>query len=562
MAAEQMVSAPSSDRLRLAVQPVRSREDRPDARTLAGVFDHWAHLQPNHPAILFDGQSISYAELRTQAFAIARSLLELGIRRGDRVGALLSNQPEWVAMAVGAAAIGAIFVPLNTWYKRSELAWTARHCGLSTLICMDQFLKQDFGAILLEAFPGLAHSTPGDLRLDACPSLRLVTVIGREVPGTFSWQQFLRFGEAQPPGAERAALATVTPDDLALILYTSGSTSEPKGVMLNHGGLTANGWDIGARRRVGPDDRVWVGTPLFYALGSANAWPATFMHGATMVIQGAFEPGLTIDVVERTQASVYYGTGNMTMAILAHPDYRQSRIGSLKKGNAGMTAEYKRLTLVDMGMSEACGAYGLTETYGHATVHEVDDPLEVKLHTHGRTLPGMTLLIVDPVTGDPLAAGETGLVLIRGHVTPGYYLNPVENAKALRADGFFDTGDLASIDADGQLHFHSRIKEIIKTGGINVSPIEVEHLLTEHPDVLDAHVVPLPDSRRGQVIVAFIVAERAVSDSDIQAFVRQRAASFKVPHHILFRTADQLPRLASGKVAKARLAEQAQAELR
>jgi fatty-acyl-CoA synthase len=545
----------------VAGSPPVSREARPSPRTIAGVFDHWASVHPAHPAVLYDGQAISYAELRARAFAISRSLLELGIRKGDRVGALLSNQPEWLAMAIGTVAIGAIFVPLNTWYKRTELAWTARHCGLSALVCMDQFLRQDFGAMLLEAFPGLGQSSPGALRLDSFPNLRTVAVIGRAVPGTFSWAEFLRLGEAQAEATVCEALGTVDPNDLAMILYTSGSTSEPKGVMVNHAGLTGNGWDIGARRRIGPDDRVWVGTPLFYALGSANAWPAAFMHGATLVIQGAFEPGLTIDVVERTQSSVYYGTGNMTMAILAHPDYRQSRIGSLKKGNAGMTPEYKRLTLVDMKMTEACGAYGLTETYGHATVHEVDDPLEVKLHTHGRALPGMEVLIVDPVSGEPMRTGETGLVLIRGYTTPGYYLNPTENAKALRADGFFDTGDLASIDSDGQFHFHSRIKEIIKTGGINVSPIEIEQLLTTHPDVLDAHVVPLPDLRRGQIIVAFLVAQRSVSEPDIQSFVRERAASFKVPHHILFRSADQLPRLVSGKVAKARLIEEARLEL-
>jgi fatty-acyl-CoA synthase len=541
--------------------PAFGLSGRPDARTIGGVFEHWARVQPGHPAILFEGRSISYQVLNEQAAAVSRSLLALGIRRGDRVGALLSNQPEWVMMALGAAAIGAILVPFNTWYKRTELVWTARHCGVSTMVCMDRFLKQDFAGMLLEALPELARCSPGALHLAELPALRSITVIGQSVPGAYSWDRFLALGEGVSGQALAEARALVSPDDLAFILYTSGSTSEPKGVMLSHGGLTGNGWDIGERRRIGPDDRVWVGTPLFYALGSANAWPATFMHGATLVIQGAFEPGLTIDVVERTDATVYYGTGNMTMAIIGHPDYRQARIGSLKKGNAGMTPEYKRLTLVDMQMSEACGAYGLTETYGHATVHATDDPLEVKLHTHGRALPGMELRIVDPVTGEPLATGETGLVLVRGYTTPGYYLNPSENAKALRADGFFDTGDLASIDADGQFHFHSRIKEIIKTGGINVSPIEVEQLLTEHPLILDAHVVPLPDARRGQVIVAFVVSEDAVSVVEIQSFMRERAASFKVPHHVLFRTADQLPRLASGKVAKARLIEQAQAEL-
>jgi fatty-acyl-CoA synthase len=538
-----------------------AQDQSPGHRTIGGVFSHWAKVQPRHPAILYEGRSLSYADLNEQAAAISRSLLALGIRRGDRVGALLANQPEWVMMALGATAIGAILVPFNTWYKRSELLWTARHCGISTLVCMNRFLKQDFAGLLQEAMPELAHSAPGELGLADLPNLRSITVMGEPVPGAFTWERFLELGARISSPALAQAQGEVLPEDLAFILYTSGSTSEPKGVTLSHGGLTGNGWDIGARRRIVAEDRVWVGTPLFYALGAANAWPATFMHGATLVIQGAFEPGLTIDVVERTQSSVYYGTGNMTMAIIGHPDYRQSRIGSLKKGNAGMTPEYKRLTLVDMQMTEACGAYGLTETYGHAAVHETDDPLEVKLHTHGRALPGMELCIVDPSTGEPRVAGETGLVLVRGYTTPGYYLNPAENAKALRADGFFDTGDLASIDADGQFHFHSRIKEIIKTGGINVSPIEVEQLLTEHPAILDAHVVPLPDARRGQLIIAFVVADDAVTVAEIQAFVRERAASFKVPHQVLFRTAEQLPRLASGKVAKARLIEQAQAEL-
>ncbi len=534
---------------------------RPASRTIAGVFDELAERQPGHPAIFYDGEAISYRELRDEAFAIARSLIALGVKPGDKVGALLGNQPEWVMMAVGAACAGAVFVPFNTWYKRSEIEWTARHCGISVFVCLDRFLKQDFASVLQEVFPTLATGTAGQLSLPGFDKLRSVVVLGRSLPGTFGWDEFRGLGAGQPSGVERVALEAVQAQDTAFILYTSGSTSEPKGVMLTHGGVVGNGWDMGVRRLVTPEDRVWVGTPLFYALGAANAWPVTFTHGATLVLQGAFDPGKTIQVVERTEASVYYGTGNMTLAILDHPDYRQSRIGSLKKGNAGMTPEYKRLTLVEMKMNFACGAYGLTETYGHCTVHEADDPVEVKLHTHGRALPGMALKIVDPVTGEPKAAGEPGLVLVKGFTTPGYYRNDQESARAIRADGFFDTGDLASLDPEGRFVFHSRIKEIIKTGGINVSPIEIEQLLAQHAQVRDAHVVPVPDARRGQLIVAFVVAEEAISEQALKDFVKARAASFKVPHHVLFRTNEQLPRLASGKVAKARLVDAAVAEL-
>jgi len=289
--------------------------------------------------------------------------------------------------------------------------------------------------------------------------------------------------------------------------------------------------------------------------------PATLTAGAALVLQGAFNAGAAIETIARTGATVYYATGNMSRAILDAPTYAQRKIGSLKKGNAGTVAEYKRLTLVEMGITGAVPAYGLTETYGNATVGLPNDPLEIKLHTNGRPLPGMELVIVDPATGAPLPRGETGLVLVRGYTTPGYLNNPGETAKVLRPDGFFDTGDLGSLDEEGRMIFHSRLKEVIKNGGINVSPVEVEQLLATHPDVRDAHVVGVADGIRGELIVAFVDAASSVSESGLRDYVRERAAGFKVPHHIFFRSEEQLPRLASGKVAKYQLAAEARREL-
>lgn len=526
------------------------QENRPTAATLAALLEEKTQHAPAAPALFYEDRCWSYCDLRDVASQVGRSLLECGVRRGDRVGGWIGNQPEWLALCFGCAYVGAVFVPLNTWYKRAEIEWTLAHCGISVLVSAGRFLKQDFARVLSDI---LAAGRP--------PELKTIVMLDGSVPGSISWTQFLRAGEARPAAELAAALKDVSASDPAYILYTSGSTADPKGVLLNHDGLVGNGFDMGERRFVTDQDRVWIGSPLFYGLGAANALPVALTHGASIVLQGAFEAGRSLDVIERTRATVYYGTGNMTQALLDHPDFSRERVASLKKGNAGTMTEYKRLTLVEMGISLASPAYGLTESYGNATVGAADDPLEAKLATSGAPLPGTELAIVDPVTGERLPSGRVGLVLLRGYTTPGYFGNPEETDKALRPDGFFDTGDLGSLDADGRFTFHSRLKEVIKSGGINVSPIEVEQLIVRHPNVRDAHVVGVPHPVKGELIVAFVDASKPVSEQEVKDFVREQAASFKVPHHVLFRTEEQLPRLASGKIARHRLVEAARQEL-
>ena len=534
---------------------------RPEGDRLAAVLDVQAAAAPAHPAILYRGTAMSYGELQERSIAVARSLLALGVGRGDRVGVLLGNQPEWVNMALAASYLGATLVPLNTWYKESELGWTLRHCGLKLLVSAARFIKADYLGLLHRIVPEAEGAAPGAIRSPAYPDLKGLFFLGEVPAGVPTWQDFLKLGDAVPAADFRAAAACASGEDAAFILYTSGSTADPKGVLLNGRGVVGNGFELGHRRGIVAEDRVWLGTPLFYGLGATNALPATLTRGATLVLQDFYEAGSAIEVIHNSGATVYYGTGNMTRGILDHPDYSQARIGSLQKGNAGTVAEYKRLTLVEMGIKGAVPAYGLTETYGNATVGWPDDPLEAKIATSGTPLPGMEMRIVDPKSGRGLPNGEVGLVLIRGHTTPGYLDNPEETAKALRPDGFFDTGDLGRFDGDGRFIFHSRLKEVIKSGGINVSPVEVEQLIASHPDVRDAYVVGVADPVRGELVVAFVDAAAAIGEGDVKSFVKERAASFKVPHHVFFRSEEDLPRLASGKVAKHRLAEEAKREL-
>ena len=530
---------------------------RPKSNTIPALLDEIVAQRPNHPAVLYHGDVLTYSQLRSSAMSVAKSLMALGVKRGDRVGAILGNQPEWLMMSLGASYVGAIFVPFNTWYKRTEIEWTIRHCGLSVLVSLSQFLKQDFSATIRNIIPRLAMSEPGQLRSDAFPSLKTVVFLGERVPGAFTWQEFLAAGSSESEKAVATRQAAVEPGDAAYILYTSGSTAEPKGVLLGHGGVVGNGYDMGQRRFVDGSDRVWIGTPLFYGLGATNALPVALTHGATVVLQDWFTAGSAIETIARTRSTVYYGTGNMTRAILDHPDYSLKKTGSLKKGNAGTMTEYKRMTLVEMQISLASPAYGLTESYGNATVGMADDPLDAKLHTNGTPLPGIELAIVDPLSKWPLAAGEIGLILLRGHTTLGYFKNPGETQNALQPDGFFNTGDLGHLDEAGRLIFHARLKEVIKSGGINVSPLEVEQLLVQHPNIRDAYVVGVPDRTRGEVVVVFIDADRRLSEQEVRDFIRERSASFKVPQHVFFYSEGQFPRLASGKVAKYRLIEDA-----
>ncbi len=534
---------------------------RPEGNRLAAVLDQKCAVAPDHAAILYRDWSISYDELRADALAAARSLMALGVERGDRIGVLVGNQPEWVTMALATSYLGVTLVPLNTWYKETELAWTLRHCGLKCLISATKFLKADYVALLNKLVPELLSSAKGQGLSAAFPDLGSVFFVGETSGGAADWSAFMQQGRDVSDADLQAATKAVIGQDAAFILYTSGSTADPKGVMLNGQGVVSNGFELAQRRGIVAEDRVWCGTPLFYGLGATNALPATLTCGATMVLQDYFEAGSAIDVIHRTASTVYYGTGNMTRGMLDHPDYAQSKIGSLSKGNAGTVAEYKRLTLIEMGISGAVPAYGLTETYGNATVGSPDDPLEAKLNTSGALLPGMEMRIVDPVSGEDLPKGEVGLVLIRGHTTMGYLNNPEETSKALRPDGFFDTGDLGRLDGDGRFIFHSRLKEVIKSGGINVSPVEVEQLIARHPDVRDAYVVGVEHPVRGESIVAFVDAANPISEEDVRAYIKDRAASFKVPHRVLFRSEEDLPRLASGKIAKHRLRQEAQDEL-
>lgn len=533
----------------------------PESRTLGDLIDEMAARYPANLALICGEDRLTYTQLRDEASNLARGLLALGVRPGDRVASLISNRPEFLITCLAVAKVGAVFAPLNTWHQPRELGWSIRHLEPVAVIAEASFLKRDYAQDLKGLIPALARSEPGDLRDPAWPWLRSVTFLGPRQPGAFTWSELCDLGRAVSPERLAAAQRAVRPDQILHILYTSGSTAEPKGVMLNHRGTVENCFNIGERRALASGDLVWLGSPLFYALGEANCLPATLTHGATLVTQGQFNPERALDTIEKLGCNVLYATSNIIRSIYESPAYTRRRVSSLEKGSAGISVAERRILIEEMGARLATQSFGLTEAYGHCAVGFPEDPLEVKLSTEGAPLPGNEFKVVDPETGASLPAGQVGVLLVRGYTTREYYRNPEETARAIDGDGFFNTGDMGSLRPDGYFRFHSRLKEIIKTGGINVSPVDLEQLLLTHPAISQACVVGIPEARKGEVIVAFVESSGVLDEDGIKEFVRANAASFKVPAHVLFRRAQDFPRLASGKVPRFRLQQQALAEL-
>ena len=531
----------------------------PRARTLGALLDELATAQPGAEAIVYRGERLTYAGWRAQVDAVARAFLALGVERGDRVALLLPNRPEWLVTSFAAATLGAVTVAISTFSAPPEIAWTLEHARPRVIVTMEAFRGRTYLDAVRGLVPELAAAAPGALRSARLPELRAVVSIDpRPTDGVESWAGLLARGAGVRAPAVAAAAARVEPGDPCFILYTSGSTATPKGVVLAHGGVIANGFDIGERQHLGPADRLWLAVPLFWSFGSANALPAILTHGGTLVLQDAFEPGEALALLDGERCSVYYGMANMARAMLEHPDRPRRALAAMRTGLTIGLPEDVQMTIDAVNARQLCNVYGATETYGNCAVTDAHDPLELRLTTQGRPLPGMEIRVVDPATGRPLPPGEVGEFRVRGHLTAGYYRDPEQTRLAFDGDGFFVTGDLGLVGDDGRLRFRGRLKELIKTSGANVAPLEVEAILLTHPAVKQAYVVGVPDRDRGEVGVAAVElhAGGTATAEALTAFCRERLASYKVPARIVFRTAEQFPRTATGKVQKPRLREE------
>jgi fatty-acyl-CoA synthase len=528
----------------------------PYSRVLPDLVDEVAARAPDRPAVITGEASLSYRDVSRAGARIASGLAALGVRRHDRVGLLCSNRPEWIFAMLGATRLGAELAAFDTWSRAWDLEHLLENSNATVLVTLDELRGRDYVGELCKLIPELDAADPGAWSSRRFPGLRDVIVVGDRVPrGARRLDALPASADAprRPPGEHASA------GDVALVLYTSGSTARPKGVPLLHHAAIENGFGIGERMGLHEDDRVWVSVPLFWSYGSANALMATMTHGATVVLQEVFEPAEALDLIECHRCTAAYTLPNITARLTTHPAFDRRRTASLRTGLTLGTPEDIRRAAETLGIAGICNIYGSTETYGNCAVTPTELPLEVRMSCQGPPLPGATIRIVDPETGVDRLTGEQGEIWVSGFVTPGYVGNAALSAKTFTPDGFYRSGDAGFLDEEGRLHFVGRESEMIKTGGINVSPVEVEGFLMRHPGVRNAAVIGRPHEERGEIAVAFVelgeTAEPERLVRELVAACRAEMASYKAPQEI--HVIGELPKTGTGKLDRRALRDRA-----
>jgi len=531
--------------------------------TLGAFLDAAAARAPGREAIAWAerdrvSERATWAELRATSRLAARKLLGLGVGKGTRVGLLCPNRPEWLPIAFGALRLGAVLVPFSTLWKRDEIAYGLVHGDVQVLLARAGFLRHDYLADLTALFPELDRTVPGRLANPAVPALRRVILLAPDTRRRGGTRGAERWDELEPEADDAfldAVERSVSPTDLATIFFTSGTTAQAKAVVHSHGALATSGHRIGDCLGIGPDDAWWGHMPLFWSGGFVIGALATMAGGGRLVLQEQVDAGAALALLEAERCTIMAGW-HQAGPLLDHPEFATRRL-ALRKGSYHPLAE--RLLGPD---HLAVGMYGMSETATCVACARWDDPPAVRRETFGRPLAGMTVRIAAPETGQPVEHGTQGEILVKGPtLMEGYYRVP--RAESFDAEGFFHTGDLGWLDADGFLHFAARLKDVIKTAGVNVAAAEVEDALARHPAVKAAHVVGVPHPTRGENVAAFVVPQPGTSPDPeaLAEFVRGALASYKVPRHVFVVDESAVPRTATGKIEKPALRREAERRL-
>ena len=497
-----------------------------------------------------DGETrLSFVDVEHQMTAVARSLIAAGVEPGDRVAVWAPNSAAWIAAGLGVLAAGAWLVPLNTRLKGEEAAYILRKTDARLLFAPREFLGTDFVASLRAAAPTLRA---------------LEHTVELPLPGESTgegWEEFVALGDAVPLERAQAVVDKGGADDVSDVIFTSGTTGSPKGVMLRHG-ASLRGYEIFSESfDLREHDRYVVPTPFFHCFGYKAGWMIGLMKGAVTFPIAVFDVDTVLELIQRERITHMPGPPTMFSALLDHPRRDEYDLSSLRQaivGAATIPAVLVRRMRDELGIGSILSAYGLTENHALVSLTAPDDPPDVVATTVGRVLSDVDLRVVDDA-GNDAPPGEAGELLVRGPFLMAGYYDDADATSRTIVDGWLHTGDVGVLDADSYLRITDRKKDMFIVGGFNVAPAEVEKALSAMAGIAQAAVVGIPDDYFGEVGAAFVIPAPGahLAPDDVLAYAREHLANFKVPRRVIL--VEEFPVNATGKVLKNELREQAQA---
>jgi fatty-acyl-CoA synthase len=524
--------------------------------TIGQCLDRISARFPDSDALVSCHQGIrfTYRELHREVEIVARGMISLGVKRGDRVGVWSPNCVEWLIAQYALAKTGAIMVNVNPAYRSRELEHALTQSGVSILISARGFRSANYAAMIEELAPTL-------------PALETVVYIGpHRQASALNWEDLRAGADAVPASDLRVREDSLEFDDPVSIQYTSGTTGTPKGATLSHHNILNNGFFVGERLQYTSGDRICLPVPFYHCFGCVLGNIAALTHGSAIVLPSeSFDAGACLSAVQEESCTSLYGVPTMFIAQLEHPAFSSYPLDKLRTGimaGAPCPVEVMRQVIERMHMREVTICYGMTETAPVSFQSCPDDPLETRVSTVGAVHPHVECKIIDPATGRTVARGDAGELCTRGYlVMLGYWNNPEATAAVIDSARWMHTGDFAVMREDGYVNIVGRLKDMIIRGGENIYPREIEEFLHTHPKISEAQVIGVPDKKYGEEVCAWVRlrdGQKSTAD-EIRDYCRGQIATYKIPRYIRFTT--EFPMTVTGKIQKFRMREEMLKEL-
>ena len=523
-------------------------------KTFGQFIEQWAAETPDKEFIIYADRNLrfTYAQFNQRVDNLAKALLHIGMKPGDKLGIFANNVPDWLTFMFACAKIGVVLVTINTNYKTHELEYLVKNSDLTSLCIVNGWRDSDYVQMVNELVPELRESQRG--------FLKNVIFIGQEKHrGMFNTAELILLGSQLDNLLLNETKAGISCHDVVNMQYTSGTTGFPKGVMLTHHNILNNGKATGECMNYSADDRLCICVPLFHCFGCVLAVCAIITHGASMVIVENFDPLMVLASVQKEKCTALYGVPTMFIAELNHPMFGMFDLSSLRTGimaGAPCPIETMNEVMQKMNMSELIIVYGLTESSPGMTAPRTHDSPQVRSTTVGKAYPAVEVKVADPETGRELNPGEQGELCCRGYnVMKGYYKNEEATQKAIDSEGWLHSGDLGVMDENGYFRVTGRIKDMIIRGGENIYPREVENFLYTMPQIQAVEVAGVPSPKYGEQEGAFIKTRPGteLTEEDVMDYCRGKIARYKIPKYVFF--VDDFPMTASGKIQKYKLRE-------